>query len=111
MMFIAITCGLWAVLFSRIMIQPYEVFSWWPLVVRFLVSGSSKIQKPNALQAYLYQPLYKCAKCGAFWWLVLFFACIGVDDWTKYALYGPWAIVTAFLLDAGYDYLENKGIA
>jgi hypothetical protein len=70
MVFDSILCGLSAFVFIGLLCQPYEVFGWWPVLLRRLVFGSSSLRDYEDMkwwQLVIYKPLAACPKCFAGW--------------------------------------------
>lgn len=101
----AILIGLSAFVFIELLCAPYEVFGWWPPLLRVILFDSDAIrdyEDMNWWQLAAYKVLAGCGKCLA-GWLHLFYAAFFDIAVLPYL---PLAIFTAWLLEQFKNRIE-----
>lgn len=66
----ALLCGMFAFVFIEILCRPYEVFGWWPPLLRSILFGSTAevdYEDMKWWQLYLYKPFAGCGVCFSGW--------------------------------------------
>ena len=79
----SILCGLAGFVFIDILCAPFEVFGWWPPLLRRALFGSEAIKDYEDMkrwQVMIYKPLAGCGICNAGWWSIAYFFAV---EYTK----------------------------
>ncbi len=73
-----IICGLWGWLFVTELSKDGEIFGFTHKLVRFILTGSGKVQELKGFRALIYKAVF-CPKCHAGW--VCIIVCIIKNFW------------------------------
>ncbi len=63
----AITTGLFGYLFSNILMRDREALCWYPPLIRYITTGTTKMIATTAWREAAQKFLGLCGKCVAFW--------------------------------------------
>lgn len=97
-MIAALLCSIVGFTFIELLCQPFEVFGWWPPLLRRLLFGTDSVVDYEDMtwwQLLAYKPLAACGKCCAGWLAVAYCLISNIQSpvfFVAVAIFGAWSL-------------------